>query len=185
MKLNTVITNFNNKPISTAKLAVLLGCIFLTACGSEEKKEHLVFTQLNELVPASYVCKDALLKVGSELILQKNHYLNLQQADDRQLNITGVLEYNDRPAHVSFSAYKNQGGQCVVGYELSYQLDTPCMAVREEAFKKYNQIGTLGDKTRYFEYKRNPDKKVFLTNINQDLQCLVGVNLTETVVPAP
>lgn len=187
MKSTTVINNSNNKPTGIAKLAVLFGCVLLAACGSsgEEEQARPVFTQLNELVQAGYVCKDAVLTVGGELILQKKHYLHLQQASDSQLNITGVLEYNDRPAHVSFGAYQNQGGECVVDYKLSYQLDTPCMAAREEAFKKYNQIGTLGDKTRYFEYKRNPNKTVFLTNINQDLQCLVAVNLTEVVSATP
>lgn len=100
--------------------------------------------------------------------------------------ITGVLQYNDRLSHLRFDSYYLQANKdavnaseasCVVSYQLNYQLDIPCIEARE-AFKRWQQVGELGDfgdKTRYFVHQRKPSKKAYLTSISRDTQCLISV----------
>lgn len=190
----------SNRIQKLAKLSLpvfILAC--LTACGGTKKQEAPVFTQLNDvLADSNSTCKEALIEFGNELILEKQHALQLEQASvvdedgskslidlDNQLILSGLLNFKDRPAHVRFDANQadNSGtGSCVVSYQLDYQLNIPCIAAREEAFKKWNQIGELGDKTRYFVHMRKPNKKVFLTNVNQNQQCLISVKETQVIL---
>lgn len=189
----------SNRIQKLAKLSLpvfVIGC--LTACGGAKDEEAPIFTQLNDLLSKSNsTCKQALIAFGNELILEKQHALQLEQASvvdedgskslvdlDNHLMLSGLLNFKDRPAHVRFDVNKagNKGtGSCVVSYQLDYQLNIPCIAAREEAFKKWNQIGELGDKTRYFVHMRKPNKKAYLTNVNQNQQCLISVKETQVI----
>ncbi len=150
-------------------------------------------------------CDDKLLEVGNQLINKKTHFLQLVQpivvATDNtdtdkknktvyteqsptanHYSISGVLNYNDRPSHVRFDVNLNEDdkGQqfCVISYQLDYQLDTPCVAVREEVFKKWLPVSTqgqLGNNTSSYVHKRKLSQKAYLTNINRNVQCLVSV----------
>lgn len=167
--------------------------LLLTAC-ADEQQEKPVFTQLNELLENNASpCSQQLISVGNDLILNKAHALQMESIaryDDKgnatgvvnvgnRLMLSGIIAYNDRPAHVRFDSYQADDGQCVVSYQLGYQLDVPCMTAREEAFKRYNELGALNDKTRYYQHTRLPSKKAYLTNMNRDLQCLVSVRDTQ------
>ncbi len=102
--------------------------------------------------------------------------------------LSGVLLYKDRPTHVRFNATlidnkdtetndkQVNKAQCLVSYQLSYHFKDPCMTVREEGFKKWNQIAQLNDNTRYYVHKRHPNRTAYLTNLDRNLQCLVSVN---------
>lgn len=184
------------------KLGSVTAISFLTACGGSREQQAPVFNQLNELVDSQYVCTNQLLLVGNKLIKDKAHSLQREQVmrfdeegmadvsvdSNNRLMLSGLIEYNDRPAHVRFDTYPttsndgSESGECIVSYQLDYQLDIPCIAAREEAFKKWNQIGELGDSTRYFVHMRKPNKKAFLTSINRNQQCLVSVKETQVVL---
>ncbi len=103
------------------------------------------------------------------------------------LILSGVLLYKDRPSHVRFDASlindkKTGNMQCLVGYQLNYQFKDPCMTVREEVFKKWNQIAQLNDNTRYYVHKRHPDRKAYLTNLDRNVQCLASVKDSQRFV---
>lgn len=170
----------------------LLTFLMLTACSQSNTVDKQTVTQLDDLLKKhSSSCKQALLTAGNQLIGQKTHYLqpiihmdaekaeqateNTQTTSDDKLSLSGVLIYNDRPSHIRFDAYQ-QNGACVVSYQLNYQLDIPCLTAREEAFKKWLHTDQLGDKTRAYVHKRHPNKRAYLTNISRDLQCLVSVH---------
>lgn len=179
----------------------------------DEKVVFTQINQL--LTEKNHDCKQFVIDVGNDLIGDKTHYLqivnipaaaslglneekeesstnmaeNLKGSNKNNLIISGLLEYNDRPSHVRFDAFlvDEPIGQksCVVSYQLDYHFDDPCIAIREEAFKKWNKLGDLGNKTQYYVHKRHPNKKVFLTNLSRNTQCLASVREIQNFVTYP
>ncbi len=156
-------------------------------------KEHLL--QL-EALPSLTIGNEAGEKVESSKIKTDTAEKNIAQTDTGEqlsqsspLMLSGILLYKDRPTHVRFNATLIQANQsqkalpqqtgkaqCLVSYQLNYHFNDPCMTIREEVFKKWNQIAQLNDNTRYYVHKRHPNRKAYLTNLDRNLQCLVSVN---------
>ncbi len=167
--------------------------VLLVGCGQDKQQAEPTFTQLNKiLADTQNPCKEQLITFGNELIGDKEHFLQLEtitnvsdetqekptkkQTTNLPLNLSGLLLYKDRPTQVHFEATKLDNEQCLVSYQLNYQFQDPCMTIREEAFKKYNQIGQINESTRYYAHKRHPNRKGYLTNIDRNRQCLVSVS---------
>ncbi len=201
----TKLSNISTRNVSQAKGKQVLSLVFgymgmafvsvlLLGCGQDKPQEEAPkFTQLNELLADNNTpCNDKLISFGNELIGDKEHFLQLEtlinvtdETDETQkkptqkqnipLNVSGLLLYKDRPAQVRFGATLLDNQQCLLSYQLNYQFQDPCMTIREEAFKRYNQIGQINQDTRYYVHKRHPNRKAYLTNIDRNRQCLVSV----------
>ncbi len=178
-------------PLVFGYMGMAFASVLLLGCGEDKAQVEPTFTQLNKiLADNNNPCKEQLITFGNELIGDKEHVLQLEtlsettdKAEDNlqpttletPLNLSGLLLYKDRPTHVSFNVTVLENKQCFVSYQLNYQFQDPCMTIREEAFKKYNQIGQLNESTRYYLHKRHPNRKAYLTNIDRNRQCLVSV----------
>ncbi len=203
MKKEETLSNISIRNVSQAKdkpslslvfgyMGIAFASVLLIGCGQDKAQEKPTFTQLNELLQENKnPCADKLITFGNELIGEKEHFLQLEtiadvndetqkqptkeQATNTPLTLSGLLLYKDRPTQARFDATLLDNQQCLVSYQLNYQFKDPCMTIREEAFKKYNQIGQLNDSTRYYVHKRHPNRKAYLTNIDRNRQCLVSV----------
>ncbi len=178
-------------PLVFGYMGMAFVSFLLVGCGQDKVQEQSTFTQLNKLLADNkHPCKEQLIIFGNELIGGKEHFLQLETATqltdkaeekDQQtkletpLNLSGLLLYKDRPTQVHFDATLLDNQQCLVSSQLNYQFKDPCMTIREEAFKKYNQIGQLNESTRYYVHKRHPNRKAYLTNIDRNRECLVSV----------
>ncbi len=201
----TKLSNISTRNVSQAKdkpsLSLVFGymgmtfvSVLLLGCGQDKPQaEPPKFTQLNQLLADKQSpCNDKLISFANELIGDKEHFLQLEtlthasdKTDETQkkstetqnipLNVSGLLLYKDRPAQVHFEATLLDNQQCLLSYQLNYQFQDPCMTIREEAFKRYNQIGQINEDTRYYVHKRHPNRKAYLTNIDRNRQCLVSV----------
>ncbi len=175
-------------------LGMVFFSVLLVGCGQDKKQAEPTFTQLNKILAEKQnPCKESLITVGNELIGDKEHFLQLETltnlTDETQkkptekqnipLKLSGLLLYKDRPAQVHLEATQLNNQRCLVSYQLNYQFQDPCMTIREEAFKKYNQLGQLNESTRYYVHKRHPNRKAYLTNIDRNRQCLVTVRYNQ------
>ncbi len=198
------LSNISKRNVSQAKgkqkLPLVFGymgmaffSVLLLGCGQDKPQQaEPKFTQLNKILTDNqHPCKEQLITFGNELIGDKEHFLQLETiadvSDETQkkptekqtanlpLNLSGLLLYKDRPTQVRFDATMLENNQCFVSYQLNYQFQDPCMTIREEAFKKYHQIGQINESIRYYVHKRQPNRKAYLTNIDRNRQCLVSV----------
>lgn len=85
----------------------------------------------------------------------------------------GVVEYNDRPMLVNFIASPVSDSRCDVQLTKQYVVDTPCVGLREETFKKWTFQGKLNDDVMVFKNKKRDNETAYLNPYYRARHCQV------------
>lgn len=85
---------------------------------------------------------------------------------------SGVLSYRDRDVHMGFTAVPSGKENCQVIAVKSFTVKEPCIAVREEVFKKWNYLGQLNPLTMVLQNKKQPAEQAMLSNQFMGKACL-------------
>lgn len=152
-------------------------------------------TSMSRLVKQSELthCRQPLIQAAEQVIGKRAHRLlgaggsQEQAATDRKngeskkkdsaaadklFHASGVVSYRDRDVHVSFTATQVGAEACQVVTTKSFTVKEPCIAVREEVFKKWDYLGQLNPLTMVMQNRKNPAEKAFLSNQFSGRACL-------------
>lgn len=153
-------------------------------------------TSMSRLVQKSELthCRQALVQAAEQVIGKRPHRLleaktapkqqvvgtpkddskkkDSAAATGKLFHASGVVSYRDRDVHVSFTATEVGAAACQVVTTKSFTVKEPCIAVREEVFKKWDYQGQLNPLTMVMQNRRNPAEQAFLSNQFSGRACL-------------
>lgn len=182
--------NNSFKVLRNALVVLLAGVFALTGCQSSKEDDEVIVTSIDEVVnTVPKACQAQFQSLAQDLVGEKSAYLvkNAEFMPSSSNNeefvpptnlasYSGTLIYNDRPSHLVVET-RAIGKACAIRYELDYQLDIPCVEAREEAFRKWQPAGEMGNLTRFYRHQHYPYKTAYLTHITNDTQCLIRVQV--------
>ena len=125
-------------------------------------------------------CRAVLVHAAEAIIKENAHRLLATPSppDERSLSrVSGVVTYKDRQSHVVFAASRTTTG-CQVHVTESFTFKSPCITVREEVFKRWQQKGKLNSHTWVLSHQRRQEEKAYLTDARDASSCLVSRHKT-------
>lgn len=151
-------------------------------------------TSMSQLMKQSELthCRKPLIQAAEQVIGKREHRLleakpvqekavadskendskKKGSAADKLFHASGVVSYRDRDVHVSFTATEVGAAACQVVTTKSFTVKEPCIAVREEVFKKWDYLGQLNPLTMVMQNRKNPAEQAFLSNQFSGRACL-------------
>lgn len=128
------------------------------------------------------LCQKGLVRVANQEIRNLPHRLHsihkTYQMDANGVALApfsafGVVEYNDRPMLVNFMASPVSDSRCDIQLTKQYVVDTPCVGLREETFKKWIFQGKLSDDVFVVKSKKRDNETAYLSPHLRGKQCQV------------
>lgn len=133
-------------------------------------------------------CKGKLLQMADTVVGKREHRLfaaepkTAKEPSDAVAKgvgvfyVSGVVSYRDRDVHVGFTAMPQGKKTCQVLVTKSFTVKEPCIAVREEIFKKWDYLGQLNPQTMVLRNKKMPAEQALLSNQFMGKACLATTN---------
>jgi hypothetical protein len=159
------------------RLILFLSAYFCTIFSTSS----LAKTSMEKVLAAKTapVCAADLTELARNTIgLNKHRLLELNgQASQQQSSfVSGVIQYKDRQSHVVYSATEDKQGNCMVTFQETFTVKSPCILVREEVFKKWQYQGKLNNHTMVFRNQKDISMSAMLSDASDGSYCLVSRN---------
>lgn len=153
--------------------------------GGAHAQESAITTSMNEITKIYEIkaCKQRLEQLTADLVGVKHHRINVYspKGDQHLFDAFMYLEFNDRPAHVNFSARADAAGNCEADYNMTFYVDIPCVEARDEILGKFEILGALSKNVFvYGNNKHHPSLTAVSTPLRHDRACLITYKFNES-----
>lgn len=132
-------------------------------------------------------CQQGLISVANQEIrelphrlhsINETYFMDKNKAALSPFSSFGVVQYNDRPMLVNFIASPVSIDRCDIQLTKQYVVDTPCVGLREETFKKWAYQGKLNKDVFVVKNKKRENETAYLSPHLRGKQCQVLIQQT-------